>query len=576
MIYGEVFTKTWWNTEKGQFLGQEVILGENQEEVQRVNSFEGDVCVDLIYPFDVVRDSGGATFEQCRWIGLKKLIDSKELKNKFPVDDKRRGYVSEENDSHYAGFSGSSGDYRNIKNQTLVMEIYFRSCSEYPEGHYFIFTDKGMLFEGSLGGIFPIDYLGYDPISTSPRSSSVIRQIKPDQYNVNRMMSKMVEHQVKFGDDVLLTQAGTKLANGHRVTGVRSITYTGQKPDVLTGRTGIQYLEPLKHSISEMYTKSGVPELSDEKVTQVDPNTAIYRSAKQKQKFSLYSEKYESFLVDVFFKVLKLKKMYMSESSYIRVAGKTEVVNIPEFKSMDDLSYEIRLDLQSEDMDSKFARQMNLNQVLQYSGSSMGKEELGQLLRDMPYANATGITSELTMEVENAENDILALDRGEWVEPKENDSHDYLLRKLTNRTKKSDFKILPIQVQQMYQQKISIHSEIKARQAQELQRAQAGLIPTSGSLVPVQVYEMQPNSQGGFSPKRVMLPEDAIKWLKEQMDAQGSFMSEMQMQSNETQAGIAEQLNNFQPPLTQTAVNEYGPQGQDFFNQAPQVQQGGF
>jgi len=53
---------------------------------------------------------------------------------------------------------------------------------------------------------------------------------------------------------------------------------------------------------------------------------------------------------------------------------------------------------------------------------------------------------------------------------------------------------------------------IADREAKEL-AMQREMIPTTGGLVPVQMYEAKVNSDGEVSSKRIQLPNDALEWL---------------------------------------------------------------
>ena len=64
-------------------------------------------------------------------------------------------------------------------------------------------------------------------------------------------------------------------------------------------------------------------------------------------------------------------------------------------------------------LESKVGRAMMMQQILQYVGNSLSKDDIGRMIRTMPYFNAEEAYSDLTIAYDNATNDILALDRGD-------------------------------------------------------------------------------------------------------------------------------------------------------------------
>jgi hypothetical protein len=164
--------------------------------------------------------------------------------------------------------------------------------------------------------------------------------------------------------------------------------------------------------------------------------------------------------------------------------------------------------------------------VLQYVGTQMSESSIGKLVRNMPYANVEDSFSDLTIDDDNAKNDILALDRGELPTIGRNENHEYIVSRLTQRMKQADFQMLDPQIQQAYQAVIDEHMAIMDEQKQALQRAQAGMIPASGTLVGVDFYVKDPKNPDRT--RRARLPYDAVNWLVQKLEEQSGFMSQME------------------------------------------------
>lgn len=563
VIFGEMAVKLTFDPEKGRRLPdvyvQEIELDVEDKKkgveveidakkLKRITRFEGDVIAEMIAPYDLIRPACAESYKDAEWLAIKKLVKPEVLKEMVGDSEEKLSMIHDSATNHYKTFR-VNGEYTKTDNQVLVREFYFRPNYRYPNGHYFITVGGaggGILFEGDLPkGIFPIEVLGYDEISTSPRHSSIIRQLRPNQLQINLMKSKHMEHVLKMGDDVVFIQKGSKITNPTKRNGMVVSEYVGAQPIIQGGRVGGQYLEPITANVETMYIKAGLPELLEEKSAQnLDAHTALYRSAKQKVRFSEYVCKYETFLKRMFLKVLRLKKGYTNPDAIIEIIGKDEIVNIPEFKSSDDLGFEICLEGQTEDAESKLGRSLDLQKILQY-GANFDPSQLGLLIKQMPYLNNEAIYEEFTQDYQNLRNDICRLDRGDAavleVNPYEN--HDFVINGLINRIKKPDFEFLPDQIQALYQQKLQIHEQVKADQLAQARAIEADFIPTGGALIGVDMYENAGlTTRGDPKVRRVRLPQEAVEWLRQRLKQQGLQLEILESQQAQVQADIANQV----------------------------------
>jgi hypothetical protein len=170
------------------------------------------------------------------------------------------------------------------------------------------------------------------------------------------------------------------------------------------------------------------------------------------------------------------------------------------------------------------------------------------MMREMPYANAEGAFDDFTLDYDLATDDILALDRGERPPVGQYDNHPYLIKKLTARMRKRDFKYLNPIVQNNYQQKVTMHQQFEAQRQMQIQRAEQGFIPTSGYAVTCQMYVTDPSDPTGQKTRLVRVPYDALAWLIQHLQAQGSGQAELQDMNEGTQAQIANIMTQGGPP----------------------------
>ena len=551
---GECICKVTWDNTKGTLLG----FDESQDLMGNVVKrpiFSGDVVYDRITGFNLLRDPAAKNMDESRYLIDRKMVDVKDLKAMVGKDENKLKIIEEGKDNTYKIYNGISGDYETTEHgKTMLREFFYRPCIDYPNGYYYLCVDDGILFDGELpNGIFPFIYSGFDEITTAARSESIIKQLRPYQAEINRSASMIAQHQIQHGNDKVFIQKGSKIAHGDNTGGVQAFQYSGAAPIVQQGRTGEQFYAYMQMQIQEMYQVANVFEDAVEKNSNADPYAMLYRSMKDKKKFVLYAEKFERFLVEVCQKTLETYKVNCSPAAIVPAVGRSEAINVMEFKSAEDLRYQIKVEPRGDDIESMMGKQLSINHVLQYTASQLSKEDIGQMVRMMPFVNEKQMMSDLTIDFDNATNDILSLDRGQYVPANPNDNHQYLIKKLQHRMKQADFRFLNPQIQQMYQVKIQEHIKIDAEQIKAVQEAKAGFIPSGGGLVGIDIYDPS-------STKRIKLPMEAAQWLIKRLAEQGSSQAALESMPQAVQAQYP--LNNSQTENGQ--VNQPGQMGGGF------------
>jgi len=545
---GEIFVKLSWDAEKGDPIPGEIEQEIDQETGEVIGQTQqmivpGDLTFERIYGFNVLRDASAKEMEEARFLIIRKMVEKSELLARFEEDDPRREYIHESGKDTYRVYNGASNRYSQNATKVMLREFYFRPSKLYPQGYYYISTEAGILFEGPLPlGIFPIVHIGFDEVATSPRSRSIIKQLRPYQAEINRAASKIAEHQVTLGDDKVFIQRGTKLSRAGTTSGVRGVQYSGAAPVIQPGRNGAQYLDYMNSQIAEMYQVANIIEDSMEKGGPQDAYAMLFRSMKDKKKFSFYSEKFERFIIEICETSLKLYKNYCIPQAIIPAIGKREAVNIPEFKNSEDLGFQISIKPRTDDMESMMGKILTANHVLQFASAQLPPESIGQIVRNMPFANKEEMLTDLTIDYDIAKNTMLALDRGEEVPTQQYDNFVYLIKRITHRIRQPDFAQLDPGIQQLYQIKIQELEQAEAERQQVLQRANSGYIPTGGALIGVDLYIEVPSSSGGVKTQRARVPSEAIQWLLSKIEDQGSSQEELDKLTEGSQAQIAQDM----------------------------------
>lgn len=578
---GEVACKVFFDPNRGDFLGYKPKMasesggdyaldtdGEPEaDEGQPV--FSGDFVFERIHGFNLLRAPGAKSMQDSPYLIVRKMVDSAHLKSLFDGDEEKLKFIQGGKDDTYVVFDTDKGEYTKTKDQTLVKEYYWKPCYDYPEGYYAITTTDGILAEGTLPyGIFPIIWQGFDEYPTTPRGRSIIKQLRPFQAELNRAASAMATHQVTLGDDKIVYQGGSKLSPGSLLPGVRGITFNGTiPPTVLPGRDGGQYMPYLEATTAELYQ---VAEMAEENApspvgAQADPYSMLYSSMKQQRKYSQYSEKFEQYKVDQCELYLQLAKRYMSDEMLTAAIGKVEQINIPEFRKTTKLCYEIKLEPRSDTLETQLGKQLSMQHILQYVGPSLGKDDIGKLIRNMPFSNMEESSRDLTIDYDMTMNDFLAMERGETPQVNAADNHQYAVKKVSSRMKEPDFRYLAPQIQQAYQVYNQKHEQFLTKQAQDLQAAEAGFIPTGGALIAADLYVPNPQDPSKAA-KRIRVPYQALDWLVHKLETQGMGLDQIEKMNPSTVsdmvAGMHQQPKPAAPPSPmpqQSAAGGAGP-----------------
>lgn len=554
---GEVATKIFFDPNAGKFLGYKQEVDEFGQPVfdehgQMVASdeaqFSGDLVFESVYGFNLLRCPSAKSMDESPYLIIRKMVQVDDLKKMVGDDEDKLSLVTEGKDETYVIFDAAKSKYATEKGITTLKEIYFRPCPIYPEGYFYIWVDAGVLWEGTLPfGLFPICYEGHDQQPTTPRHRSPIKQFRPWQIEINRASSLIAEHHVTLGSDKVVMINGSKATKGAEVNGIRTMSVTGQAPIIIPGRSGDQFFPYLEAQISELYSVAEISEELEEK-TQGDAWGELFKSARNKKKFIIDAEKFENFQVKVCKLYLDLAKKYFDENFLIPAVGRSEIINISEFKNTGPQSTQIKVEPMSDDFDTAMGKQLMANHILQFSSGQLSKEDIGKIIRLMPYANGEKMFDDFTLSYDRATNIILQLDRGEAPTPNMYDEGPYIIKRLTNRMTQGDYAYLDQEIQNNYNSTINIYEQMEAEKQKKLQAAEADFIPTQGAMIKVAWYIPDPTNKTRSI--QATLPAESIAWLVSRLEDQGSSQAALQGLNSGAQAGIADQYLNMKQQQT--------------------------
>ncbi len=566
---GEMCAFIFWDPNQGEVKGYEPLMDEATGQ-PTVDPMTGEMQPDESKPiftggfefrnipgFNLLRAPQAKSMKSSPYHILREMVDKSELLAAYGNDEAKKKFIGEGDTGEFIVFDTNKKQYRSEDSQILLRYHFYRPCKQYPKGYYYISTERGILEKGEIPfGIYPIVWEGFDTYSTNPRGYSIIKVARPYQAEINRASSQAATHQITVGDDKIIYQAGTKLAPGALLPGVRGLTFQGAPPQILAGRDGGQFLPYIESQISEMYSACMLEEINAEKDGgQIDPYTLLFRSASSKAKFSRYIEKVENFMKEFCSVTLELAKHYLPDDAFIQAVGKSEAINLAEFRATVPLSYQIKIEEQSADISDRLGQQLALNHLIQYAGQQMDQKQMALLAKEMPYLKNTSIVKRLTIDYDNADNDMLQLERGQlpFVSPFAENS--IYIDSVTHRMKQADFQMLDPRIKQLYDQYLTIHEDEKGRKIEAEQAAKDGFIPTGGSLITVSMHVPDPKSQSGT--RQVRLPYEAVSWLLKRLESQGTTLQDLENMNDGVVAdmmqkmGLPQQPQQIGPPMVQ-------------------------
>lgn len=551
-ITGEVGNCILWDYTKGKMLGYkpktdpetgEMVLDAwGRPEAGDEPVFAGAPVIKGIWGWNLIRDRNVESLDDSAFLGYEELVPTKELKEKYKDDEKKLKMIQGGAQETIRIFEPGNGVYYDEQGQSLLTYIFWRKSSEYPNGWWNLSTKDGVLEEGELPmGIFPIVYETCLDRPSSARGQSPIKDWRPYQIEINRATSKQAEHQITIGDDKLVFTNGSSVSQSAQLPGIRTYKSSGPAPVVIPGRSGTQFVEYIESTLREWYHVAMVPELLEDKKDgqAFDPYAQLYKNLRQKKQFSYYGDKFERYTVKFYELLLEVLRAYLPDDEVIQMIGKSEAVNIQEFKNQDPLTNQIKVEPISDDLDTQMGKQLAFNHLIQYVGPNLSRNDIGKIVTEMPFlSEGKRIFGDLVIDEENATNLVLQLDRGDLPRLKPGINKEYVLSRLTSRQNKSDYDFLPPQAQRNYDLFIQQLDAAMIAEQQSIKALQADFIPAQGMLIGVDFY--YPDPVTGKS-KRVRLPQDAVSWLIKRLEEQGSSLEKMEQLQVSAQSRLANQ-----------------------------------
>lgn len=355
-ICGAGFWKVYWDSTVGDS-GEYLFDGQNQpikvngrpvkagsyegslDGIQAKTVSQGDVCVDVLSPFEIFPDPLARTLEDAEWVIEEKVRSTEYVKRRYnqvltPDADAPIGPVEGRLfPSAVYGGSDAAG-YKGIK----VYEMWARPSTDYPTGKRCVWAGDQILHEDDQP-FDPMPYTMFSCIRVPNRfwPSSIVTSLRGPQVHLNKIRSQIAMNAQRIGNPALMKSRQANVyytgAPGEEI--LYDSTVPDAKPEYLLPpevatyvREEIQRIEESMqeisglHDVSNATVPSGVTAASAINLLQEADDTRIGPEIQDM----------ETTLAKAGSKILKLRAAYNSDERIIRIAGEDGDWDIFSFK----------------------------------------------------------------------------------------------------------------------------------------------------------------------------------------------------------------------------------------------------
>src|SRR5687768_10615666 len=150
-----------------------------------------------------------------------------------------------------------------------------------------------------------------------------------------------------------------------------------------------------------------------------------------------------------------------------------EYVNMEEFRKTSPIHFQFKVEPSTEQVDTLLGKQLQLQNILQYVGKQLKRDDIGKLLKEAPFGNFKEAFDDFTLDYEASKNEMLALERGQPLPMNTHVDPKYMAARLDHRMGKPDFMYLDPMVQNAYRQRLAEYDQLIAEQEAKILAAQS-------------------------------------------------------------------------------------------------------
>jgi hypothetical protein len=438
---------------------------------------EGDVCVDVLSPFELFPDPAATSLDECEWMIEEKVRSAEYVKRRFgetmepdtevpigPLDSRMAPSLVYHGDT-----GGAANTYKGLK----VYEGWMRPCTEYPEGKHVVWCNEKLL-EDENKPFDPMPYVMFSGIRSPNRfwPTSLVTQMRGPQTALNKIQGQIMENAKRLGNLSIMKsrQANVSYTGLPGEEVLYDSTVTDAVPSFLTPPEMPAYVreqvERIENSLTEI---SGLHEVSKATVpTGVTAASAInLLQEADDTRIGPEIQDMENGLAQAGSKVLKLRARFNTDERTIQIAGEDGNWDIFSFRAellKDNTNVEVQAG--SAMPRSKAAKQAAMLEVLSLAfqyGLEFDPRDLRKFFKDYEVAALERLFDSTSQDEQQAQRENRLLSKGEPVAPHPRDDHDIHIAAHDEYRKSGKFTRLPANAQQLIELHITAHQEAQVQ-----------------------------------------------------------------------------------------------------------------
>lgn len=521
-LTGAAFMKVYWDSAKGEKVdyifkddqplidpntnrpirakGNEAVV-EADESLTVKSIAEGDLCVEVISPFELYPDPLATNLEDAEWI-IEEKIRSKEYVRK------RYGKEVKENTSipvgiaesrmfpagmdSLAGIGGRYASSAEFQGVTLY-EYWGRPSDKDPNGRYVVWTDEGILVDDPLDKSPYADepYVMFAALEVPGRfwPDCVTTQMRGPQTLLNKLRSQVVENAGRIGNPALLSSRQANVE--YYGTPGERIDYDSTVPDAVPSYLHppdmpsyiYQEIERVERSITEI---SGIHEVSKAQVPAGVTAASAINLLQEADDTRLGPEiaSMERSLAKLGTKILRLRAKNNTVERTMRVAGDEGDWDIFSFKNiMLRKNTDVEVQAGSAMPRSKAAKQAAMQEMfdrmLQY-GVELDQRALRKFFKEFEIGGLEHLLAGISADEAQIRREHQRMFNGIAIDINEFDDDDFHIAAHEEAQKSARYEQADETVKQIIQVHVAAHRERRVKMINQ-QLIEQG-IPTNGQV----------------------------------------------------------------------------------------------
>lgn len=508
--------------DEGYLLPPELL---QQTEVRTIAA--GDVCVEVISPFEFFPDPLAQSMDSLEWCIEEKIRSMEYVKRRYPKTADGKPFKATPDADVPSGFAlgrmspdslfGTTPDnYEGVK----VYEYWSKPCSTYPKGWHCIWANDTMLVEEEP--FDPMPYTQFTSVQVPGQffSRGVTSQLRGPQTELNMITTQISENAKRFGNPAIMINRGSQTEYFGTTGEVIEVddAFPNSRPEYLIPPTLPPYVENevgrIEKSIEEI---SGMHEVSRATVPAGVTAASAINLLQEADDTRLGPEiqALEKALGVAGTKILKLRAKFNDDERTLRIAGEDGNWDIGAFKgAMLGSDPQVEVQAGSAMPRSKAAQQAAMTEILalmfQYQ-VPVEQRDLRKFLKDYEVGGLERVFGGLSEDERQINREQRVLINGEDVPINADfDNHEVHIAGHTDFQKTARYAALPAETQALVIDHVNQHRQFLvgitdqqlASQAEEGQQAQQqeltmGLEETAAAAeAKIAVEQSKPQSQG--------------------------------------------------------------------------------